>query len=159
MPAVRREREPDPGVVIEVHAESRARARHHVAVDLADQAFTAIVHSLRAVRCEEPREARAEQREADLQLAADPRLAADVADVVARLRVISRDRPRELRLLDEGITVREAEVVDVLAELPIQRPLLAHAEQVRLIESDEASDAGALPHRRAEVHVPRALLL
>ena len=58
-----------------------------------------------------------------------------------------------------GIAVREAEVVDVLAELPVQRALLAHAEQVRLIEADEAADARALPHRRAEVHVPGALLL
>src|SRR5262249_51500789 len=107
----------------------------------------------------EPGELRARKREADLDLAAARRRLADVANDEPRLLVIRRHRSRDVRLLDPGIRIGEAEILDVLAELPLERAALALAEQVRLIEADEAADARSLAHGRAEVHVARALLL
>ena len=53
MSAARRERKPDARVVIERQADGGTRARHHVAIDLAHQPFTAVVHLLRTIRGEQ----------------------------------------------------------------------------------------------------------
>ena len=44
-------------------------------------------------------------------------------------------------------------------ELPLEPAPLALAEEVRLLQPEEAADAGALPQRRAEVDVAGAPLL
>ena len=73
--------------------------------------------------------------------------------------MVRRDGAGVLGFPDERVRVRQAEVIDVLPELPVERSLLAQAEQVGLVESDEAAHAGALAHGRAEVHVAGALFL
>src|SRR5690606_25697750 len=90
---------------------------------------------------------------------AGPRATAEVADIIARPRVVRLHRPGNQRPLDRRVREADVGVVDVTAEQALDRPSLALAEEVRLVEPDEAADPGALPHRRAEVHVAGALLL
>ena len=119
----------------------------------------AVLDPLQPVAHEEPGVARAEERKADLQRPAGLPPAAKVAHDEALPRVEERDRARHPALLDGRVGVREREIVDVGAELPLELAPLAPAEQVRLFEPEEAADAGALPQRRAEVDVAGALLL
>jgi hypothetical protein len=73
--------------------------------------------------------------------------------------VIRAHGSRDTTLLDGRVRVRQVEVIDVAAELPLQRALLAEAEEVRLLESDEAADTSPLPDRRSEIHAPGPFLL
>src|SRR5262249_34116464 len=129
------------------------------AIDRRRESLVPVAHVLRAVFDEEARPARPRHRQAKPQLATLARLAAQVADDEARLRVIQVDRTRDRRVFDARIRVRHVEIVDVLPVLPLQRRALAEAKQVRLLEADESPETGALSHRRAEAHLARLLLL
>src|SRR5690606_19061938 len=86
------------------------------------------------------------------------KLASKVSDYELRTRAIGRHGTAEQRAPDRGIRVGDAHVVDVATELPVHRHSLALPEQVRLIESDKATESVSLTERRSEVHLPRALL-
>src|SRR2546422_7612996 len=62
------------------------------------------------------------------------------------------------RSADRRVAVGEVEVVEVLADLPLEAAALPLPEQVRLVQAEEAAHPGALPYRGAEVDVARALL-
>ena len=94
-----------------------------------------------------------------LHRAAGALLLAEVADGVAGPRVEQRHRSGDAALADGGVGVAQREIVDVGAELPLQPPPLAPAEEVRLLEPEESADPRALPQRRAEVDVAGAALL
>src|SRR4029079_8883210 len=130
-----------------------------VAIDRGDETVAAVLHALTAVRRVEACRLRVGEREADLQLSAGRRRLTDVLNDEARLLMVGGDRARHVRLLDERIGVAQAEILDVFPELPIQRTALALAEEVRLVEADEAADAISLSDRRAEVDVAGALFL
>ena len=57
------------------------------------------------------------------------------------------------------VAVGEVEVVDVAPELPLHLSPLAAAKKVRLIQSDEPAQAGALAHGSTEVDVAGPLFL
>jgi len=98
-----------------------------------------------AVRQEQPRVVVAEHREAKLQARAAPPQASEVGDDVADPRVVHADRGGECGIPAGGIGERDVEIIDVLAELPLEPAALALSEQVRLVEAEEAADPRALP--------------
>src|SRR5439155_1592021 len=93
-----------------------------------------------------------------MQAGATEAQSAEVRNGVAETGVVHVERPRNPRLADSGVGVRDGKVADVLAELPLEMALLALPEQVGLVQSEEPADAGALSHRRAEVDVAGVLL-
>ena len=158
--AVGRERHLDARVAREVEAERRPEAsRAAVRRDLAEQAGAAVAYGFRAVGDAEARPAGPEEREREPQRSARACGLPEVRDRVLRLRAVERHRHGGARLVQRRIGVRELQVVDVSAVLPVDRAALALAEQVRLVEADESAEPRALPHGSAEVHVARALLL
>ena len=130
------------------------RSEAPVALDRADQAVAAVAHALAAVADVEARPPRIRQREAELQLAARRVRLADVANDEPRPLIVEGNRARDVRLADSRIGVAEAEVADVLSELPLQRSALALAEQVRLVEAEESAEAGALPTDAPKLTLP-----
>src|ERR1043165_10231905 len=85
---------------------------------------------LRAPRGVDPGVARAEERQAELELEPAGALAAQVGEGVAPARIEERDGAGGAALQDGGIGIAQVEVVDVLAELPLQLAALRLAEQV-----------------------------
>src|SRR5204863_1367795 len=155
-----RERQVDPRVAHQRGAECRAdtivaaeRRREREVRRGADEALL-----IEAVIEEQARVVVAEDGEAELEVPAAAPEPADVGDDVAHARVVHADRRRDARLAHGGIGVRDVEIVDVLSELPLEPAALALPEQIRLVEPEEAADAGALSHRRAEVDVAGPLL-
>src|SRR5437016_5852089 len=73
-------------------------------------------------------------------------------------RNVPRYRRRDARFAHRRIGEGDVEVVDVLAELPLEPAPLPLPEQIGLVEAEEAADARPLPHRGAEVDVAGALL-
>src|SRR6267143_5633892 len=140
--ASRGEREVDPGVPHHRRAERRAHAV--VAAEGARErrvrgrAGEALL--IDAVRQEQPRVIVAEHREAQLQARAAPPQAADVGDDVPHPRIVHAERRGDARFAHGGIGERDVEIVDVLAELPLEPAALALAKQVRLVEAEEAAD-------------------
>ena len=57
-----------------------------------------------------------------------------------------------------GVGVRQVELVDVLAELPLKAALLPLADQVRFFEPDEPAETRALAEGGPEVDLARVLL-
>src|SRR5262249_51103888 len=151
-----RERHAEACVVIQLEAERRAEAA--VALNRRHEPVAAVLHLLTTVARVETRRPRVEYRQSELQPAAGGHGLAAFANYEARLLMVRRNRSRQVRLLDARIAVAHRVVVDVLAELPLDRTTLALAEQIRLVESHESAHARALTDRRAEVHVARALL-
>src|SRR5512146_2596158 len=131
-----RERQAEPRIVIEREAQRRPEAP--VAVDRAHESFAAVLHTFTTVARVESRRLRVWHQEAKLHLPAGDRRLADVANDEPRLLMVRGHHSRDVRTLDVRVGVAEAEVLDVTAKLPLQRAALALAEQVRLVEADEA---------------------
>src|SRR5438552_3333239 len=106
-----------------------------------------VTDTLVGVGGEEPGVPRAQEREAELEAPAGLLAAAEVADGVAGAGVEQRDGARDPALADGRVGVAQREVVDVLAELPLELAALSAAEEVRLLQPQEAADPGALPQR------------
>ena len=150
-----RERQVDPRVAHDRGAEAGAHAV--IAAERVGErrvgAGAGIALLVEGVVQEQARVVGAEQRKAELHVGAPPPQPPNVGNHIPDTLVVHPNRSRDPGLADRGIRVRDAEVVDVLPELPLQLAALALAEQVGFVESDEPADACALPHRRAEVDV------
>ncbi len=137
------ERLPKPGIMVERKAQSRSEAS--VALNRSHQAVTAVADTLAAIADVEARIPRVGQRPTELELATGRVRLADVANDEPRSLIVEGNRAGNVRLLDARIGIAEAEVADVLPELPLQRSSLALAEQVGLVEAEEAAQARPLP--------------
>ena len=154
----------------ERHVEARVAAdvdshrapdtsRALVGGDRSEEPIRAEAHPLQSVGDEDAREPAPREGEADAQRPARPRGPPEIGDPEARLRAVRVHLPGDEGAADLRIHIRRVEVVDELPVLPLQRPTLAFAEKVRLLEPDEATEPDSLPDRGAEVHVPGPLLL
>src|SRR6266576_2947008 len=87
-----------------------------------------------AVRDEQPGIAIAEDGEPELETRAPTAQRPEVRDGVPQPRIVDVERAREAGLANRGVCVRDGEVADVLAELPLEVAFLALTEQVRIVE-------------------------
>src|SRR5882724_13230819 len=157
--AAHREREADAGVPQDAGLDGRAAAGAAAEAGPEVHRALGVPDPLIGIGREEPGVAGAQERKAKLDTAAGLLPPPEVADGVARAGIEERDGARDAALADGRIGVAQREVVDVLAELPLELAALAPAEQVRLLQSKEPTDSGALPQRSAEVDVARPALL
>src|SRR5512135_132668 len=110
MHAGRREGHVEPRVAIERHPHGRPetpRGAVLTAVDRARQSRLPVLDRLAAVVEEETGPPRPRHREAEPHLSTDALDLAEIADRVLRPRVVRGDGPRDARLADARIGVRE----------------------------------------------------
>src|SRR5690606_39351474 len=118
-----------------------------------------VTDPLEPVGAEQPGIPGAQEGKAEPEASAGLTTAAQVPDGEALARVVDRYGAGDPAGPDGRVGVGKREVVDVGAELPLEHAPLAAAEEVRLFEAEEASDAGTLPPGRAAIDVARTALL
>ncbi len=110
------------------------------------------------VRQEQSRVAVPERGDAELHARAPGFERAETGDLVAHAIIVHVQSARDAGLAQRRVGVGHDELVDVLAELPLETAPLALAEEVGLFEADEPADARALPQGGPEVDVAAVLL-